>query len=69
MEDTDHTVLQPNGDDDFDDNASSIFADDEEPTDEECKTLRRVADQLPWSVWYVLPRDSKLNANLYIYLP
>ncbi len=40
--------------DDFDDgdNMDSSFYDDE-PTEEECKRLRRIADQLPWAVWYV----------------
>jgi hypothetical protein len=33
----------------------STSSDDDEPTEEECKTLRRIADQLPWSVWYWTP--------------
>jgi len=35
------------------DDAESIGSafDDDEPTEEECKNLRRVADQLPWAVW------------------
>jgi proton-dependent oligopeptide transporter, POT family len=32
----------------------STFYDDQ-PTEEECKSLRRIADQLPWAVWYDLP--------------
>jgi proton-dependent oligopeptide transporter, POT family len=33
------------GDDDFDD------VDDDQPTEEEFRSLRKVADQLPWAVW------------------
>jgi len=28
---------------------------DDPPTEEECRTLRRIADQLPWAVWYSEP--------------
>jgi POT family proton-dependent oligopeptide transporter len=50
MEDTDGAE-RPKSDDGFDDldNMSSISED--EPTEEEIRTLRRIADQLPWSVW------------------
>lgn len=32
---------------------SSHSSDDEEPTEEETRTLVRVADKLPWSAWLV----------------
>lgn len=49
----DGTEQRANGNDDFDDvdSLSSAFGDDE-PTEEERKSLRRIADQLPWPVWY-----------------
>jgi POT family proton-dependent oligopeptide transporter len=50
--DTDGTEHRATRNDEFDDvhTMSSTFY-DAEPTEEECKTLRRIADRLPWSVW------------------
>lgn len=56
MEDTDGTERRAISSDEFDDvdSMGSAFYDDE-PTEEECKSLRRIADQLPWPVWYSSP--------------
>ena len=63
MENTDNTVLDANSDDDFDKLSSA--SDDDEVTDEDLKSLRRIADQLPWSVWYRSPFLPFLLLNSY----
>jgi hypothetical protein len=41
---------------------------DDEPTEEDCKSLQRIADQLPRSVWYYSPCQAiKVNAIQDIY--
>ena len=43
-----------------DDELDDEFEDDV-PSDEECRTLRRIADQLPWAVWYSEPHLLTFN--------
>ncbi|KAF4628926.1 hypothetical protein G7Y89_g9224 [Cudoniella acicularis] len=54
VEDTDDHERHANSDGEFDDaDHLSSLSYDNEPTEEECKNLRRIADQLPLSVWIV----------------
>jgi hypothetical protein len=53
VQDSDVTERRTTSNDEFDDAESIDSAfDDDQPTDEECKILRRDTDQLPWAVWY-----------------
>jgi hypothetical protein len=55
VEGTDDAEQHPASHDGFDDLDNMSSVSDDEPTEEEIKTLRKIADQLPWSVWYGHP--------------
>jgi hypothetical protein len=61
VEATDVTERHATSNDEFDD------IDDDEPTEEECKSLRRIADQLPWAVWYSSPCHAITSRSISIH--